>query len=133
MKIRKAIIAITIGLVICIGGCSSFFEEDLSIYRVKILAPADGISTVGDNITFWWDYVNGATNYEFQLVNPKFDNVYRVVQDSILSGNKIIVDLDPGTYQWRVRAYNESSSSPFSIQNIFIIQAEPDNEIITNQ
>ena len=104
MKIRKAIIAITIGLVICIGGCSSFFEEDLSIYRVKILAPADGISTVGDNITFWWDYVNGATNYEFQLVNPKFDNVYRVVKDSILSGNKIIVDLDPGTYQWRVRA-----------------------------
>jgi hypothetical protein len=122
MKRSISIILISIGITILTGRCSSFFEEDLNHYRIKILAPADSLYTSGQDITFWWNYVNGATKYEFQLVYPQFDAVTRLIKDTVITGNSIISDLEPGTYQWRVRGLNETSSTCFSVHTLFVVE-----------
>lgn len=122
MKRSISIVLISIGIIIGAGRCSSFFEEDLTHYRIEIIAPADSICTGSQEISFWWNYANGATRYEFQLVHPQFDAVSRLLKDTVIIGNSIISDLEPGTYQWRVRGLNESSSTCFSVQTLFIGQ-----------
>lgn len=101
-------------LLLALTGCKEFFEPSLEHRKVVLLAPANGTEGPLYAQSFWWDDVEDALKYRLQVVSPNFANTARLVLDTVITGNKFNFTLDPGNYEWRVRAENGSSQSQFT-------------------
>jgi hypothetical protein len=94
-------------------------EKDISAITVKLLSPADTISTTLSKITFWWEKVDGSTVYVFQLIRPNFTKPEELISDVEITTNQIIIDLPKkDSYQWRVKAKNGISETKYTTRTI---------------
>jgi hypothetical protein len=132
---------------ICAGfllSCEDIFEKNLKKENVEILAPTNGLESDISTITFWWNEVDGALGYSLQVVSPTFSSVSKLILDTNISKNKFTYSLIPGSYQWRVRAYNNSSETDYvtysltidstaDITQQTIILVSPSDKDTTNQ
>jgi len=109
-----------VGLVVLLMSCSEIFEVDISNEPVTLLAPHDSLVTTMNAQTFWWDYVENADHYQLQIVTPDFELVRRLYLDTTIVVNSFDFALDPGIYQWRVRALNSAYQTAFSTHNLTI-------------
>jgi len=127
-----------------ISSCKAIIEPDISKRVVTPEAPGDQYQSASYNIGFWWDAVDDALTYHLQVVTPNFNNVGSLVLDTIVKSNKFNINLNPGSYQWRVMAENGSSKTAYSAAKSFTIfqssikqQAvqltSPANNLLTNQ
>lgn len=114
------IILLFIGILI-FNSCDDFIEKDISKKTVTILAPAEGYKTSSLTNTYWWEEVDGAEEYRFQIVKGTFSNIVQYVVDSTFSNNKFDYTLSlPGNYQWRVRAMNNGSFTEYSTHSLIV-------------
>ncbi|HEX2921894.1 MAG TPA: hypothetical protein VHO50_12095 [Bacteroidales bacterium] len=104
--------------------CTDIFETDLTAAEVELLSPSDGLSTKEKSQRFWWNYVDGATGYEIQIVKPDFVATSSVRLDTTIQKNYFKLSLQPGSYHWRIRAYNGTSTTDYSERTIIIEPAE---------
>ena len=95
-------------------------ELNLSGAYLSLMSPVDNLSTNQANITFWWNELNGAEKYVFELVKPSFGNIADVIKNVEQTGNQIQVTLSPGNYQWRVKAKNDSSETGYTMRSLTI-------------
>ncbi|HEY3390350.1 MAG TPA: hypothetical protein VGK38_12300 [Prolixibacteraceae bacterium] len=105
MTIRN--ITIFFALVL-IAGCKTFFEEDISNQTVTLLSPGSGTETEIASQTFWWEKVEGASDYRLQVVTPSFESTETLILDTLISADKFTFTLYPSVYEWRVRAENSA-------------------------
>ncbi|MXV50402.1 hypothetical protein GS399_05405 [Pedobacter sp. HMF7647] len=108
--------------------CKEFIEPSISGRKVGLLAPADSTVSGTYNQTFWWNQVEDALNYRLQIVAPSFDKVSRLVMDTVVSSNKFSFTLEPGIYQWRVRAENGSSKTGYSAASLTVFSSAISNQ-----
>lgn len=117
-------------LSICIIACYSCEEiisvPDLTEENIEILAPVDGITLDSNEITFSWNEIAFADQYQIQIATPSFENASAIIVDEILEDTddnltRFTTVLDAGMYQWRVRGLNSNFETPFSTQNLTII------------
>jgi hypothetical protein len=134
-------------LITCAGllsSCSAIIEPSISKRAVQLEAPYDQYKSNSYTINFWWDQVDDALHYRLQVVTPKFDSAASLVADTLIKGNKFSLNLSPGNYQWRVRAENGSSQTPYTSARNFTIYlssikqqsvqlSSPANNFLTNQ
>lgn len=100
--------------------CEDIFEKNLKKENVEILAPYSGLETNISTITFWWNKLDGATGYNLQIVTPTFSNIIKLVLDTNITTNKFTFSMIPGSYQWRVKAYNNSSETDYVTYSLTI-------------
>ncbi|MFZ6052351.1 hypothetical protein [Halocola ammonii] len=100
--------------------CSDIIEEDLSDDRIEIILPADSQVVTSTTPQFRWEEVDGAMHYRIQIVQPNFESPLEFQVDSTIGENSVYFSMNPGTYQWRVRAENGSSHTPYSTRTVFI-------------
>jgi len=110
MKIK---LLITLIIATSIYSCKDFIETDLSKKTVVILTPADGSVSTSFIIAFKWEAMEGADRYQLQIVKPKFDSIQQFLLDSTITRTQFSYSLQPGTYQWRLKALNSSSSTAY--------------------
>jgi hypothetical protein len=113
-------IFITLFCLAIIAGCSVFFEKDIENKDMKLLSPADSLRTKISTLTFWWESLDGASNYELQVVSPNFKAIEKLLLDTVLTDNKFLYSLSPGKYQWRVRAYNGGYTTDYFYRTVQI-------------
>lgn len=124
--------------------CKDFFEPDLENRKVVLLAPADGHEADQYVMGFWWEPVEDALYYRLQVVTQDFTAPGSLITDTLITGlNKFNMTLDPGRYQWRVRAENGSSKTGYtasgfvihesSIEQQRVILSLPGNNYLSNQ
>jgi len=103
-------------LITTIVSCSDIIEvPDISNNNVNLVAPSNNATLTLTSLTLSWDDVEDAENYQVQIAQPDFENILQLVKDSTLTGNSFSVDLEVSTsYQWRVRAKNSSSTTPYT-------------------
>jgi len=83
-------------------------QKDLNASRAPVLlAPREGAIIDGASLTFVWEPVEGATEYEIEIVSDyAFENV--LLSENVGSATSLtLMDLVPpdgGTYYWRIRA-----------------------------
>lgn len=106
------------------------FEEDISDSTVSLIAPSDEAVLETSEINFNWEEVEFAEEYTLQIATPDFDNPLQVVVNTTLGETSSTHDLENGTYQWRVKAQNSTSETPYSI-NSFSVEAVVFNEDIS--
>lgn len=129
---------------ILLMACEDFFEVDLSGKSVSLIAPSNGV--VSDVLvqTFWWEELDGATEYELQVVATRFDSIVQVIVDTTISGTQFEQSLSPGMFEWRVRGLNSAYASEYSVYSLTIdstadlssqtiVLADPINGSYSNQ
>ncbi len=123
--------------------CNDFIEKDIDKETVILLAPANNLTTILLTHTFWWNWLEGAEQYNMQVVEGSFTSVTKFLLDTNISNNKFEYTLYPGTFQWRVKGINNGSETYFStftltvdsslnISSQQVILSAPTNNFITN-
>ena len=123
MKAKTFLILFLLPVVALIS-CEDIFEKDLGAKQLKILAPSDNYSTSISAITFWWEWMKGADYYRLQIAKPSFAAISQLITDTTTTKDKLTFSLLPGTYEWRVKACNNSSATPFITYTLTIDSTE---------
>lgn len=125
------------------GAYESFYSDPYSLYidsvsdlseqYVSLLAPADELFTNGETgILCSWQNLYAANTYEFILkTGATFETGSVLIQVAdiatlaqSISSDDLVVE---GTYFWGVRAFNETSTSPYSYRQINLDLTAPND------
>jgi hypothetical protein len=90
-----------------------FVVDDIRNKILVVNAPADNLITTNNVITFWWEPLDGAEKYNLQVVQPNFAVIASLIADTNVTGTKFNLTLQPGVYQWRIKATNAGHSTAF--------------------
>ncbi len=101
--------------------CSDIFEDDLAEEIVQLQSPTNNLETKDTNIKFWWNNIDGASEYNLQVVSPEFSASQSLLLDTLINVNNYSLELLPGKYQWRVSAVNSTSQTPYSLHSLSIL------------
>jgi hypothetical protein len=104
-----------------LAACEDIIEKDISNSAVTLIAPADGVDSEYFDITFYWEPVEGALHYRFQLAAPSFDKPVTFLMDSLVTNNYISLSLDSGGYGWKVRGENGYYATPYATARFNVI------------
>lgn len=126
-----------------VAACSDFFEESIADGELELLSPGREAETNVYLINFMWEPLDHALQYRLQLASPSFDSVALFHADTTLDKTLFSISLQPGEYQWRVKALNGSSSTVYTTRSFIIheaalstqtvLQVAPPNNFITDQ
>lgn len=119
MKINRMIALGCMGALL-FPACTEWEEPQVDEEQVYVLTPRDSLKTEVATQLFYWYGVEGATQYELQVVTPGFDRIDRLVLDTNIAGTKFWFTLSPGEYEWSIRAYNNSSSTAYTVHRLYI-------------
>ena len=114
------ILLILIG--IAFWACDDVFEKDLQRERVVLLSPADSAQSSQLKQTFYWEALEGARTYRFQIASGSFSAPTGFYFDTIIVSHKLELTLSGGYYNWRVQGNNAGYSTPFTTRSLVIDQ-----------
>src|SRR3989344_4726224 len=100
--------------------CEDFIEADLGNKSVTVLAPANNTVSSSYSQLFKWEDLKGAEKYQLQIVKPNFSSITQFILDTTTANTQFAYTLLPGSYQWRVRAMNNSSMTEYQTFNLTI-------------
>lgn len=118
---QKIIKTALIGIIL-FGACrKDFIEADLSGKLVSILAPADEDTVSTATPLFWWNEIEGTSNYHLQIVYPDFNAPQVLLYDTLVDVDRFYPTLNPGyTYYWRIRPENSTSHGDWVTRSLTI-------------
>jgi hypothetical protein len=120
--LRSTAIYLVILICLLLSSCDEVFEQNLNNQSVILDTPTDSLISNNRSVIFSWNQMDASTLYVLQLASPGFDSTSSILLDTTISQNFYLGSLDSGSFQWRVRAYNSSSSTPFSLPRKLILQ-----------
>lgn len=107
-----------------LAGCSEFMEEPVTDAVPELLSPGDHAETGKYVLDFMWEPVEHAMEYRLQIVTPSFDSVAFYLADTVVQGHRHTLTLEPGKYQWRLRAQNGSSASMYVSRSLTVYRSD---------
>ena len=144
MKKQVKLLAIVFLVSIAFVSCKKWFNKDISAAKVELLSPPNYHADSLLSKHFWWSEMEGADEYQLQIVSPSFDSIVQFYLDTVIADNQYEMTLAPGEYEWRVRGVNNGYESlwntwSFSVtstqslngQNIVVLT--PSSDLITNE
>jgi len=118
-----------ISLLGMLSACKDFLEPSLENRSVVLLAPGEGTESNKYQVGFWWEPMPDALYYRVQVATPDFSSSVSLVQDTLIEGKtRFEMTLEPGRYQWRIRAENGSSSTKYMSAKFIIHESSLDNQ-----
>jgi hypothetical protein len=115
-------------LTVLLSACADIIEPDISQEQVVLLSPPDSAVTTRLAPNFFWEEVPGARVYRLQIVSPSFERPAFFHTDTVVSAANFSMTLEPGTFQWRVKAMNNGYETGFSTATFFIDSTSSLNE-----
>lgn len=122
----KRIIVLGLVLLMTLYSCEDIISiPDISEDQVTILAPAEGIILEDTSVTFSWEELEFADQYQLQVATPNFVTTGQLVVDTILGDStqtfrNFTTTLESNMYQWRIRALNEGFQTPYTTSSFSI-------------
>ena len=116
-SLKKITNLLLISTLLC---CQDLLVKDISNTCVEILVPQNNTSISNSTVTFFWEPVTDADAYKIQIVSPTFADAQTLMYDSIITTNKITFALNPGNFEWRIKAINEISETEYTISKFNI-------------
>ncbi len=119
---KNKLTAIGVILIVAAGAsCDDILEHDLRDEVVKLEAPVDSLVTSEKQISFWWEPMDGASNYTLRIVS-KSDPSSVLQLDTTILKTTFTFALDTGLYDWCIRASNSGYTTGFSCRRLKIIE-----------
>ncbi len=131
-KVSIYVVLLSISFLMLFSCEEVVFEEDLSDKTIVLVAPKDGATVRNTSVSFSWEAVELATNYRLQVAQPNFENAAQIVLDTTITATTFATSLVRNQYQWRVRAQNSGSATPFVAANFNVVESEDfsSNEVL---
>jgi hypothetical protein len=114
-----------------LASCKDIFEENIEDDTVVVKTPMDNTISPTYNQLFWWEELDGASQYHLVIVHPSFNNVQRILLDTLITSTKIYKSLNPGAYQWKIRGENGSYKSNYQLYDLTIQSSSLNNQNVT--
>lgn len=112
--------------------CSDFFAPNISKKSVNVKFPTDQLKTNIATIEFSWEELKGADYYNLQIVKGAFSNITEFTLDSNITRTKFNISLNPGNYEWRIKAVNNSGSTQYTTLGLIIdVTLDLTNQIVS--
>ncbi|MBB3058143.1 hypothetical protein [Mucilaginibacter gotjawali] len=87
---------------------------------VQLTSPANNLVTNQSSYTFQWGSLYGATAYQLEIDTNNFANESAIVSNQTISGQQLsFIFPKDQTYQWRVRAQNDTAQALWS--TVFLV------------
>ncbi|MDO5981440.1 hypothetical protein [Flavivirga spongiicola] len=102
--------------------CDDILEEDITNDVVQVISPTEGTVIEGNTVQFLWQTIEGADSYRVQIIK----NNQRHVADSLVTITNFTYNLDPGDYQWRIKAENFAYETDYTFPINFEMRASED-------
>ena len=119
MKIKSVLYSILLWSFL-FTSCEEVIQEELDDQRVQIVSPTDELVTTILAHHFLWEKVDHAEGYVFQLAAPSFQEIQQLIVNEERTELSYDYTLSPGKYEWRVKAFNNISETPFTTFSITI-------------
>lgn len=103
--------------------CTEVFVDDIEDETVILISPQDSLVTYNNQHLFKWSEIEGAEKYNLQIAKPKFDSLEQLFLDTNLSATQYTFSLNPGKYQWAVKAYNSGYETEYSVYTLQVDSA----------
>jgi hypothetical protein len=117
------------------GWSSSHFtiysSNDLTRQKVQLVSPHDGKITNSTDISFVWDALYNADNYQIAIYKGSWEGEMVVAPVSV-DGTSYEGTLSEGTFFWGVQAQNQTSETSYTIQSMVIDQTPPNVPVLTS-
>ena len=110
--------------------CTEFLEESIVDGTVKLLSPGADAETNVYTIDFLWEPLDHALQYRLQVAAPSFESASLFYADTTLDKPRFSMSLQPGEYQWRVKALNGSSETAYKTHTLTIYEAALSTQIV---
>lgn len=107
-------------IIFAFSSCEDVFETDIENKTIRLLSPADSMTSTTNLVYFSWETLDGVDKYNFQIVSNTFANPILYICDSNVTTNFISYVLPPGSYQWRVKGINFGYSTNYSYRSFKI-------------
>ena len=119
MSINKnVLLCFVFTLVFC---CSEIVRvQDISEDFVNILAPTNNAILNTTDVSFNWENVEEAEEYNIQIASPNFSEAIQIVVDTTLTSSSLSKTLFIGNFQWRVKALNSSYETNYTTNSFTI-------------
>lgn len=107
-------------------GCEEIVSvADISEEFIEVLAPSNNAILEEGSITFSWEELEFADQYQLQIATPSFEMANQVILDTIVGDStqavrNISFNLSPENYQWRIRGLNSEFATSYTTQNLII-------------
>jgi len=130
----KQIFARNLAVGLCVGllftTCSEFLEKSVADGTVELLSPGVDAETNVYAIDFLWEPLDHALQYRLQVAAPSFDSASLFYADTTVDKPRFSLSLQPGEYQWRVKASNGSSATAYTTRAFTIYEAALSTQIV---
>ena len=100
-------------------GCDDIFEENISDDVLTVISPKDNAIINSNSVTFMWNILDGADEYNIQVSEQ---STSAIILDSLVTGNIFSIQMESGTYHWRVRGENFAYMTSYSFPESFSIE-----------
>lgn len=113
--------------------CEDFIEKNLQKEKITLKSPLDADTILSNTVTFWWEVIEAKdVQYNIQIVENSFLSPTQLILDSNSYDNIYEFSLPNGTYEWRVRAFNNTSETEY-LSRTLVVDGKTDlsNEIQT--
>ncbi len=90
--------------------CDDIIEEDITKDIIQVISPLEGAEIESNVASLQWHELADAEKYRVQV----YGSNQTVMLDSTVTATRVVVALQPGHYQWRVRAENSAYQSSYS-------------------
>jgi hypothetical protein len=97
---------------------------------VQLASPANNFLGNQSKVTFSWGFLYGATQYRFEIDTNNFANETTALANAVVPGQQISFTLPRDqTYQWRVRAENDTAQAQWSAISTIVIDHTPPAQV----
>lgn len=114
---NKLIMPLLIVMGIFVVGCEDMIEENLEKKAVTIVSPPNNYESTDLTISFQWNEVEGADEYNLQVWNSSGIRLLNTYVDTIIY-DYTFPYFD--TFTWKVRAENTATESPYTTYTIVV-------------
>ncbi|MBD3639224.1 MAG: hypothetical protein HUJ25_17845 [Crocinitomicaceae bacterium] len=107
-----------------VTACSDIIEEDISNETVQVIIPQSNATLTTNNVHFKWEKLKGADSYRLRVVEPSFSSINTYILDSSVANTEFYYVLDPGDYEFMIRAENSAYETgytgpiPFTVDSV---------------
>ena len=105
-------------------------SDDLTRQRVQISSPHDAYITNKADISYVWDALYNADNYQVAVYKGSWEGETMVAPVKV-DGTNYEGTLAEGTFYWGVQAQNQTSETSYTIQSLVIDQTPPNAPVLT--
>lgn len=107
-------------LVLICTSCRDFIEKDISEDMIEVYTPYNGDTVTSGDIQFMWKELDGANQYNIQIVKPNFGQIETFLVDSNVNGTSVSFQLDKGNYEWRIQGVNNGYKTEYLVHTLYV-------------